>query len=299
VPARCNRRVCVCALGALVALLVAAGPASAESLPVPPGFRLSASHGYTLRALALGNSHTGKGAILIFVANRTSSVFYATRAVVTETSIEADLGSVGRIDVDFVFSGTARKERGACGGKSVSFDSGRWEGVIDFHGEQGYSDAQVKSARGEGKLALSVLCAETVGPDGIGGNSPGALLTAHLRSHPKVEFEAMKNSPSRPARFTASIAERRGTMEISRTAAAVAGPGAFAFDIPSGTATVEPPAPFAGVGKLRRSPAGQSNWQGDLTVDFPGHRDVALTGAGTRASLVRAVDNPSHPFRGS
>jgi hypothetical protein len=219
--------------------------------------------------------------------------------VVSETSIEADLGPVGRIDVEFVPSGTARNERGACGGKSVAFDSGRWVGVIDFAGEQGYSDAQVRSARGEGKIALSALCAKSVGPDGIGGDSPGAFLTAQPGGYPKVKFEAMKNSPSRPARFTASIAERRGRMEISRSAGAVAGPGAFVVDMPLGTATVEPPAPFAGVGMFSRSSAGRSIWHGDLTVDFPGDHDVALTGAGTRASLVRAVDNPSHPFRGS
>jgi hypothetical protein len=218
--------------------------------------------------------------------------------VVTETSIEADLGSVGSIDVDFVPSGTARNERGACGGKSVAFDSGRWEGVIVFDGEQGYSDAQVKSARGEGKLALSVLCSEAVGPDGIGGNTPGALLTAHSKGRAKIEFAAMKNSPSRPARFTASIAERRPGMEISRSIGVVGSPGAFAFDVPSGRATVEPPAPFRGIGNFRRSSGEGPTWDGDLTVDFPGHRNVALTGAGTKASLVRAVDNPAHPFRG-
>ena len=109
----------------------------------------------------------------------------------------------------------------------------------------------------------------------------------------------MKNSPSRPARFAASIAERRGGMEISRSVAAVAGPGAFAFDVPSGRATIEPPAPFAGVGNFRRSSDRGSTWGGNLTVDFPGHPNVALTGAGTKASLVRAVDNPATPVPGA
>lgn len=283
----------------VVAAFVAAGPASAESLPAPSGFRLRASSGYSVRVLGLGNPKTGESAVLVFVGNRNSAVTYATAdAVVTATSIQADLGAVGRIDVDFVPSGEARTERSECGGKPLAVDSGRYEGVIDFEGEHGYSEAHARSAPGEAKLALNLLCAVRVGPDGIGGNSPGAFLTAHSGGHAKIKFEAMKNSPSRPARFTASIAERRGEMEISRSVAAVAGPGAFAFDFPSGRAIIEPPAPFAGVGNFRRSSDRGSTWGGDLTVDFPGHPEVALTGAGTKASLVRAVDNPAHPFRG-
>ena len=280
----------------LVVVLLSAEPASAETLPAAPGFHLRASNGYSLSVLAGGNPDTGRGAVIVLVGKRSSSVLYATRAVVTETSIEADLGAVGRIDVDFVPSGEARTERPECG-KPVTFDGGRYEGVIDFEGEHGYSEAHATSARDEAKLAASLVCAQRTVREGFGGDSPGALLTARSKGQARVEFAAMKNSPFRPARFTASIEERRGRIQISRSIGVAAAPGAFAFDVPAGFATVEPPAPFAGRAEYNRRSGGGSTWAGDLSVDFPGRPDVALTGAATSASLERAVVNPPHPFR--
>jgi len=112
-----------------------------------------------------------------------------------------------------------------------------------------------------------------------------------------LEFSAMKNSPTRPARFNASISEQRGRLFIFRGVEATGGAGSFNFDVPSGTANVKPPEPFAGEASYFRPSDTKSRWQGDLSVDFPGRANVRLTGAGTRASLIRAVLNPSHPFR--
>jgi hypothetical protein len=282
----------------LVATLVVAGPAAAKSLPAPRGFRLRASNGYSLRVIALNNPKAGRSGVIVIVSNRNSSVVYSTSdAVVTETSIEADLGEVGRIDVDFVPSGQARTERSECGGRPLIFDGGRYQGVIDFEGEHGYSQAHVKSARGEARLLLSIVCAGSTPSEGIGGHSPGARLTAKSKDRGGLEFVAMKNSPSRPTRLTASIEEKRGAMEIARSVAVVAPPRAFAFDVPSGDATVDPPTPFSGQAEYRRRPGGGSTWRGDLSVDFPGRPNVRLTGGSTHASLERAVLNPSHPFR--
>jgi hypothetical protein len=83
---------------------------------------------------------------------------------------------------------------------------------------------------------------------------------------------------------------------IDRGVTVEAKPAAFDFDVPAGIATVAPPAPFDGEATYDRTRQG-ATWHGDLTVDFPGRAGVSLTGAGTRASLVRAVQNPSHPFR--
>jgi hypothetical protein len=225
-----------------------------------------------------------------------SAVLYFARATVTDTSIKADLGSVGKIDVNFVPSGEARRERPACGGKPVAVDSGRYAGTIEFHGEQGYSEAHASGAPGDAKFVLSLVCGESH-DEGFGGHSPGALLRAHSRGGARFEFEARKNSPSRVARFSASISERRGALLIDRAVTAVGKPSAFDYDVPAGTAAVEPPAPFGGSAGYGRTIDGRVTWHGNLSVDFPGRAGVRLTGAGTRASLVRAVQNPSHPFR--
>lgn len=169
-------------------------------------------------------------------------------------------------------------------------------GTIDFRGEEGYTEVHATSAPGDIRTALILVCPES-GTAGFGGHSPGALLSVRHNQSPRFEFLAMKNSPTRPARFVASIQERRGSLGISRTVEASAGPGAFDFDVPGGFAKVGPPAPFAGEATYRRPPGKRARWHGDLTVDFPGRSNVRLTGNGTKAGMRRAVLNPSHPFR--
>lgn len=283
-----------------VALLLAsvASVRAAEPPVVPPGFRLSASNGYTLSALAFDDSRTGRGGVLLFMRSRHAHALYYAPASVEPSSIEAKLGTIGRIDVDFVPSGQPRAERSVCGGDSVLVDSGRYEGTIEFTGEEGYSQVHASSARGEAMMALSLGCLGGPRSEGFGGNSPGARLTVRHRGARRFEFRAMKNSPTRPAMFTASIEESRGDLRISRYVAITTAPVSFDFDVPSGTAHVNPPAPFTGGASYRRSSGRSARWRGDLSVDFPGHAGVRLTGAETHASLVRAVLNPSHPFLG-
>lgn len=263
---------------------------------VPPGLRLAATSGYTLSAIALKAPNGGAGVVLVMVRSPNALALYSAPASIGPTSIDADLGTIGRIDVDFVSSGQSRVERSACGGKSVLGDAGRYEGTIDFEGEEGYSQAHASSARGEARMALSLLCAGGPKSEGVGGDSPGARLTVRHRGPRQFEFSATKNSPSRPARFSASIEESRGDLHISRGVWVTAAPASFDFDVPAGRAHVNPPTPFEGAASYLRPSGKSSIWGGDLSVDFPGRAGVRLTGANTRASLVRAVLNPSHPF---
>jgi hypothetical protein len=240
--------------------------------------------------------NTEQGQVLVLAHAPGSAVLYFTRATVTDTSIEADLGAVGRIDVDFVPSGKARKEDSECGGRSVVVDSGRYVGTIDFKGEQAYSQAHAAAARGDAKLALSLVCGQ-VEDEGFGGHAPGALLTARHRRGARFEFTARKNGPSRVARFSASISERRTSLQIERAVEVEAEPATFDYDVGAGAATVTPPTPFDGEATFSRTSKAAATWHGNLSVDFPGRAGVSLAGQGTRARLVRAVQNPSHPFR--
>jgi len=285
-------------LSSLILLLTLTGSVrAAEPLPAPLGFHLRASSGYTLSVVAGQDPKSGAGYALLFARSPHAQVLYETPAVVSTTSIEADLGAVGRIDVDFVPSGQTRTERADCGGPSLTFDSGSYVGEIDFAGEQGYSEAHATSAPGEVKTALSFLCLGGPRSEGTGGHSPGARLTVDRQRSPRFSFEAMKNSPTRPARFTASIREVRGSMRISRLIETTSGSGTFDFDVAEGFAHISPPAPFSGEATYLRPPDRRASWHGGLTVDFPGRPNVRLTGAGTRAGMHRAVLNPSHPFR--
>ncbi|HVY79222.1 MAG TPA: hypothetical protein VG898_12005 [Solirubrobacterales bacterium] len=289
------RLVCLASLVAVGLTAAASAPAVSLGSPiVPPGFKLRASNGYSLRVVASRDAQTGRGDVLVFVTARTSAALYFVPAEVTESSIEADLGRVGRISVDFVPSGTAKQERPQCG-KPVAVQAGSYVGAIDFEGEEGFSEVHATSATGEAKFTLSFGCG-AVRSEGTGGHAPGARLTAHGPGG-KFEFEGRKNSPSRPARFSATIEEKRGPMAIVRAVAVKAGPAAFDYDVPAGTATVSPPPPFDGAATFRRGRGKSTTWRGDLSVDFPGRADVRLAGPGSRASLVRAVQNTAHPFR--
>lgn len=263
--------------------------------PAPPGFRLSAANGYVISVFAGQNPKTG-GFVLLSVRSPHAQVFYGAPASVTETSIEANLGPVGRIDVDFVPSGQARTERSSCADETLSVDSGSYVGEIDFDGEEGYSEAHATSAPGDTSLLSRLICIES-GSEGSGGHSPGARLTVRHQGTPRLEFGAMKNSPTRPARFSASVRERHGPLQISRAVEVSAAPRAFDFDVPQGFAHVRPPAPFSGEATYVHGPGKHTSWHGDLKVDFPGRSNVSLTGAGIRAGMHRAVLNPGHPFR--
>ena len=282
-------------IGGIVVVLGSAGSASAaRPALVPPGFSLRASHGYRLSVLALGDPRAGSGFVVVTLRSRHAEASYFAPAAPGPNSLEADLGALGRLDVHFVPSGQPRSERAVCG-KPALVEGGRYEGTIDFEGEEGYSRVHATSARGEAKGWLGILCPSR-GSEGTGGHSPGARLTARQRGASGFGFSAMTNSPSRPVRFVASVRERRGDLKIERSVTATAASHAFDFDVPSGEARVRPPRPFAGTATYRRRPGGRPRWRGGLRVDFPGRSDVWLTGPGTRASLIRAVVNPGHPF---
>ncbi len=297
-PVACFALVVVFAAAISTSVAVAGQRSQAGGPPlVPPGFRLHASSGYTLSAMAFEDPRTERGWVYLTMRSRHAAVLYLAPAVVGPTSIEADLGAIGRIDIDFVSSGESRTEHSDCDGKPVLVDTGHYEGTIDLVGEEGYSEVHASSAHGDVKGILNLACSGRLTSEGTGGHSPGARLTVRHRRGLQFKFSAMKNSPTRPARFSASVSERRGHLLILRGIEAAGAAGSFDFDVPSGMADVNPPEPFAGEASYFRPSGKTAHWQGDLSVDFPGHADVRLTGAGTRASLIRAVLNPSHPFR--
>jgi hypothetical protein len=286
-------------LGLTMGLTIAAAvPVAAATLPVPAGFRLSASNGYSISALAFDGEQRGEDdGVLLFVGQKDQGVLYVVRkgVAVTESTVFAPLGKLGSIDLHFVPTGKPRTETSVCGQQSPEFDSGFYEGRFDFEGEEGYTKVHRARVRGEVRLEASLICA-TIIEEGVGGHSPGAQLQVRRRSHRGgVEFEATKNSPSRPARFHASVREWREGLAIERQVSAEAGAGAFEFDVPAQKATLQPPSPFTGSARFLRGDDGRGRLQGSLVADFPGRSGVSL--GASRGSLQRWVQNPSHPFR--
>jgi hypothetical protein len=285
-------------VGAVVLLMLSlAAPASASPL-VPPGFRLNASDGYKVFGLFFdGTPHEERDELILIVARRHSSVVYFAPAEADETSVSAQLGAVGSVDLHFVPTGRTRTEPTPCGEpKSVKVEAGSFEGSVDLRGEEGYMHAHATRVRSDAQTTLGLACG---GPsnEGSGGHSPGARLTISRRKgQTAIQFVARKNSPTRASRFEASIQERVGQLGIFRTISSTAAPGAFLFDTKAKTASLDPGFPFDGKATYDgdRGPFGRV--RGNLHVDFPGHSSVLLTGPGTRAAMIRFVENPNHPF---
>lgn len=155
------KRLAVVCVSVTAALILASVPrVSAASLYPPGGFRLPASNGYSLHAIAFdGDPHELSDALILLFGRKGSSAFYAVqkRAEVTETSIKGDLGRLGSIDLHFVPSGQPRRERATCNRRPIAFDSGFYEGRVEFEGEEGFTKVDAtrtwgNSFRGESDL---------------------------------------------------------------------------------------------------------------------------------------------------
>jgi hypothetical protein len=283
----------------IVAAFLAPSAAAGDGPVTPTGFRLQATNGYSLRALSYDGDPKGdQDALLLWFSGKDSAVSYAARkgVEVTETTISADLGSIGTVDIHFVPHGPPREEV-ICGSEPIEFQPGFFEGRIDIEGEEGFTEVHAMRAPGEIRFVLRLVFCSRDFSEGAGGRSPGARLSVSRHwSQGSLHFEARKNSPTRPARFSASITERRGNLAISRGVASTAGPGAFEFDVPQQRAVLDPPSPFKGTARFRGSAGrGPGRLRGSLGVDFPGHSNVSL--AGSRGGLGRYVQNPGQVFR--
>jgi len=282
-------------LFALSAVMLATAPtASAASKPSPPNsgqlfvpssFELQGSNGYSIFVLGIPSRKGQPATVELFVHKKHASIFYSAPATVTETSIQADLGELGEISVSFQRSGAAAIASPHCG-RPVSFDSGSFEGKIDFHGEEGYTEAQATSVPGNIDFLLNGACGGFVTSGGSDPFSPGAEL--YLRNPALgAQFSIAKSRPDSPARFEASDREYRDGISIQRFAALVIPAAAFTYSPRLQTATVHPPAPFSGTAHFDRRKKANRRWSGNLAIDLPGRTGLPLTGHQLRAYLVR------------
>ena len=289
------------------ALIAATGATSAPALPVtraagattgqkraliPPGFELRSSNHYTIEVTALTPVIGAPGPsayVQILVSGRTGSVSYLAPASATEESFEADLGELGRIAVAFHTTGGARNESSVCNKRqSVPVADGYYEGTIEFHGEEGYTEVEASRAKGNASLLLNIVCAAE-SESGSGPGLPGAELRVRgSRVSSTPSLTVVENDPRAPVQLEVNTGEQRGEIAIERGIRMTARRTAFDYDSKLRTATLQPPSPFSGTARFRRIGRRKSRWSGNLTVDLPGQSGVRLTGRHLRESLFRA-----------
>ena len=226
--------------------------------------------------------------MVVFVTGRHNGAIYSVPGAVTETSIQADLATLGEIAVTFHPSGEPRKARSVCDEEPVTFDSGYYEGTITFRGEEGYTKVEATTARGDLGPLLNIGCPGLVGSTG-GPHFPGAELeVVGNRRRQSLHLTAVKNRPRARVRLEASISEEKEGIRIARFIGMLAPSHAFEYDPKVKAATISPPTPFSGAAHFVRSAKPANRWTGDLTVDLPGRSGVKLTGSQIQAKLLHA-----------
>lgn len=272
------------------AMAVEATPkADAEAAPgLDPDlavFTVQASHGYEVTIFS-GRFSEGLQDVAVFASSSRSTAIYRVPATVTKKSVQAEVGSLGRVAVRAVPVGRKPVLLRSCDGEE------RWkiarlayEGVIEFHGEEGFTDAEAKRAPFDYRTFREFACA------GEGGRPPGKELTgARLDIHRPEEanelfMHATQLRPGGATEVSVQVDDYDSELETTRATKVIAGPAALRFDSQLRSATLTPPAPFAGHATYRRGAPPARRWTGNLTVDLPGDADYPLTGPGLRVTL--------------
>jgi hypothetical protein len=266
--------------------------ASAEFLGFSTGFQLQGTNGYSIGIGGFSERLDGEGRVYVGVARHgkyKSGAFYVAPAVVSQDFFKADLGPFGRVDLALHPSGHTRKIHIKCSDQSYPFETGTYDGIVEFKGEQGYTRVSATQIPFQ---PVTSFCGSGSGKgESRGPGLPGARLQGLSFSHGRrLTFEVNKNHPRRGrVPFSAELSERREGIRIHRSVEGFAPSGSFSFEPDLSTAELRLPSPFSGSATLhRRANAVTPSWTGDLSLDFLGHPNVRLAGPGIYVSLAHA-----------
>jgi len=278
---------------AVVAMALCLGAATAAAAAPPRDeiggvFALQATRGFKILGV-LGSK--GRGAELtLFVGRARERATYVARGKRNGEELNFDLGSLGKVEVEDQPTGHMETVRPACG-RPFTVEGQDFVGTIEFHGEEGFTEAEAQRTPLRFDLLAEIGCGVASEGESFGVGTPGARLRVARKGGPKLQIN--QNHPGASVRYEAQITETRPGLTINRAVGGHLGAGAFRFDRTLTKASFTPGAPFSGSATYRGSrPRGtqvaHGAWRGNLTVDFPGHADVPLTGAGFKAAIIHA-----------
>jgi hypothetical protein len=266
-------------------------------IPSPGAFVIRGSGGYTIGIAAVPARGKVQDHVLVEVVGDSGAVLYEAAATLEDEKIQADLGSVGAIDVSWQPDGRVGVKAFKCQGYGarVYFAEGFYVGNVRILGEEGFTRASVSRVNGRTGWYRYTNCL-SVTREGYPG--PGVLLEAFTpekrqRPNSSRRLSVVQNRPHRQVSYFAHLGERSGRLSILRWAFALGRARTLHFDHRLTTAIIDPPLPFAGTATFERiARRGPGSWLGDLVVDFPGKPGVALAGADFKATFM-------HGFRES
>lgn len=299
-------------LGALACAGLLALPAGAEDTESEElekaiaVFTLKATHGYSMIVLAGLDSDEpptrgsqSRGSVIVYVVRKSQAALYiplpATmtadfiEGIPTVTSIHADLGKLGEMTLAFRPSGgKASVNRPGCTGGDFALAAGSYEGTLEFHGEENYTDVTATSVRQRPAALVKLLCRTERIDEAIGPGLPGARLEVQSRHLGALALQANKNRAGGPVHITVGV-EETGAVDVTRSVTVNAPSEAFSFDRRLRHARLSPGGPFSGRAVFESGARPRNRWRGNLTVDLPGEANVRLARPGFKATLEHAV----------
>lgn len=269
-----------------LALLAPAGAAAKANLSIAAAeqwseITVSGSHGYRITVIATP-AKKGRN-VFVTASKREGEVEYATHGVVgRDGSIHAGLADVGRISARFAPDRVTRRPGPHnCRGGGEVVRIGHFHGLIELHGDLGYTSVSRHRAAGTVTERPRQVCRESAGGD---GPTPTAQLLAGTGS---VRFSAYR-APLGAGRgeltyFAASALSSRHGVSI-RSSVSIGGEASqLAFSGSGGApeaASAAPPPPFQGSAAFHLTSPTTATWEGSLTVALPGLGQVPLAGPG-------------------
>jgi hypothetical protein len=303
----------------LAALAVAAAPAAAAEPRHGLGFELHAG-GFWVTA----KSPLGSERVRLMLDRHGEVAYYWAPARIGADSVRVRFGRLGTLAFRFT-PGRGEGPLG-CGGRHDGSQQGTFRGAFVFHGENDYADVDAHRARGymqtrpsecaggrrtaggEGEVRRATARAEAGSTEatpnarraGAGRGAAasasaapvaetGAFIEATTANVlPADVFYSFLDHGPKGVRvvFGALREERREGMRIERGAQIYGGAAGFQWNLGTGTALLEPPAPFEGRGFYRRGEHGKASWTGSLRVPVLGaSRPMRLAGPTFTARL--------------
>jgi len=281
---------------ALVSLSpAAASPRDAAEIQMAR-FQLETGDGHSVRVE--GFDHRVKLVVTRLVVKRElsgatiswlSEATYRARGTASRRGLRARFGHFGLVAVDFkpLEKATQMWPPEDCSGYRGTGREGVFTGKIRFRGESGYVELDARRAPGRVAASTRWNCKPRPPVDGWGRASectedgrPADCALLFAAAPERREFFALgfAEAPELPI-FGAAMKERHGSVRVDRHL--VVGDRQahrFGWSHELGSATVEPPPPFAGIASFQRNPDGSRSWSGTLSVSFLGHEDVPLAG---------------------
>lgn len=277
----------------LVAALLALGfvppPAPASAAGFTPSFRgvsirahIEGSNGYDLRVLADRFGADDEEVTVGASKGRSNAFYILQRSVqVTARRVRADLGSRGRVSLDFHERGRHRVHDPRCRGYDV-VRRGVFRGTVRFRGEHRYTHAKVHRAEGSVTIEGTYNC-RSGGRSGGGPSRRPVVLSACNR---RLDYFAAKRRPGTRAVHFAFLRERDGPVAIYRSTLRVGRAGTFTYADDLSTASIDPPSAFHGHGDYA-----DGYLRGNATVSLLGVGRVSL--APLQASLSKGGGSES------